>query len=236
MQTTRTPANRHARPPAGPAGRALIAITAAALIALGVAGCDDEDEVLAVLPITADITIPGDLSVDPLVYFERVAAAGDTVTMRAMLRTTTPYAIDSINLEINFDSGLAQVISQFDGAATPFGNCNGPAACDPTCVNNCDTSGGGGCNVSGRLIIGISRDNAAACTSYSANTGPAGVPILTLGFRAATLGSSPIELVDLPGVTGDCEILHWEPAGADPPITQHPIPCDDGGATLTATR
>jgi hypothetical protein len=243
-----------------PAGRTLIAIAAAALVGLGVAACgNDEEEPLAVLPITAHLAFcsnPNDLNTcqptspvtaDPVIFIEPVVESGndalDTVVpFRVMLRTSTTYTFDSINLQISFNPALAQVVAnlgsaQLFPALMPGTTCNGPAACDPRCTDNCDESGNGECNRTGQLLIGISRkSDQEGCSSFSTGTLAGPTEILTLGLSAASVDASAVDLVDLPSLTGDCEILHWEPPMADPPITQLPIPCDDGGATLVPTR
>jgi hypothetical protein len=125
------------------------------------------------------------------------------------------------NLEINFTPGVVQV-GQIDASATPLGGC-GSGLCPPICADNIAPSNATPANTTGNLVLGVESQQCGTTANVTTT-----VRLLTISFIGASVGTSPITLVDGPG-TGDCEILD---SNGDP----LPITCDSGGATVTVTR
>jgi len=201
----------------------------AALTLLPLAACSDDDNESKILPIRADFAVTP-VSTDPVVYLQKnpsdTSSADDVVLIDVMLRDMGAQPFDAFTLEVRFDPGVVQ-IGQVDNTATPLGDCRGSNPCDPLCLDNVEPTDPltPKANTTGDLFIGVA--SRPLCPGHPGGS----VRLLTLGFIAASVGTSPIELVDVAG-SGDCEILSGQ--GGIPAAL--PIPCDDGNAMVVASR
>jgi hypothetical protein len=221
-------------PPRGHASRTAILIatfTVGASLLVACGGRNENENKIA--PIRASLDIAPVLD-DPAVFFREHAdqdPGDDLVFIDVVLRTTSPTVFDAFTLEIHFDPALVQVAGGSSGVFldTPFGVCNEvvssctvPSAQDPLCVFSGDES-----ITTGELLLGVTANIGYGCPAATAS---GEVKLLTLGFAAASTGTSSIDLIynSDPMTPGDCEILNG--------LGDLGIPCFDGNATLSATR
>lgn len=117
-------------------------------------------------------------------------------------------------------------IAGSSGVSCPTVSSASPTACvldpqqTPICVSNVGQANAG----LGDFVAGIAANTGACCPGTTAPVGE--TTIATVGLIAATVGTSRIQFVS--GGSGGCGILsNGVPLG---------IPCNDGNATLVATR
>lgn len=211
----------------GTAMRALL-VAIVCVAPLACSGDDDSGPVLG--PVVVDITIDTSTT-DPAVYFEKVDATGDMLTVDVKMRTAAPVNYDAFTLEILFDPTHVQINQTF-AIDTSLGTCGtlvngcasgGPNPCDPLCCTNAVDA-----NTSGDLLIGVTAPPGCTATSASEQT------LTRLVFLGATAGTSFLRIVDTAN-TGDCEILEFDPVLPNTLIDLG-IPCLDGMAQITSTR
>lgn len=199
-------------------------------------GCGSKSSRTGVVSlISAKITQKnGPVTADPAVYFANPTnpdpATPDFATVDVMFRDSALPTFDAFTLQVEFDPGVVQVGEV--GQMTIFGDCQGSGpSCNPICENNAfgDTSISFGANNSGTLLVGVSKpfppSPTPPCPSATATS--AGVKLLTLGFIGATVGQSTLKLIPAPP-SGGCAIIQG--------LASLGVPCDDGGAVLTANR
>jgi hypothetical protein len=212
---------RSRRSTGGRAAQAAAALLAGALVLLAACGGGASTTENVIRPIHADITIQDTSSTSPAVYFEKLSSSGDLVTVNLMLRpAATDLTFNRFSFTLTFDNTIFQV-GGADASMTPLGACTGDttAACAVTCLTDARTA-----NMKGELHIGVDPLG-SPCPEYTTTGAP--VRLFTLGFTAASLGSSALRFGS--GFTSDCQIL-------DDSLTDLMIPCLDGSALLTATR
>ncbi|HEU4402903.1 MAG TPA: hypothetical protein VFT43_12440 [Candidatus Polarisedimenticolia bacterium] len=203
---------------------------AAVGVAFALLACGGKNDSNAnrIKPIVATLAIQPP-STSPVVYFKpspNDTAGDDLVLIDVMLQPSAPINMDAFTLEVTFDPGLVQ-LAALDAGSNPLGTCDiltpegatclGSGACSsPLCCLN-----GEDVNRKGDLIFGVATTSGlCAATSVSSE-----VKLATLGFTAASTGTSLIHLI--PG-QGGCAILDA--------TMDLGIPCDDGGATVTGSR
>lgn len=188
----------------------------------GCGGNDNANEV-QIMPIVAMPSFPAVLD-DPVVFFQLspddTDPGDDLVMVDVMLRMATPQEFDGFTLEILFNPGILQP-QRIDASATPFGDCDAGGPCTVLNSNLTDAS------LTGDLTIGVGIIPTGG--GVPVTPAPGDTRLLTVSFVAASTGTSTLQLVDAAG-RGDCEILR-SLAEVSPPI-----PCNDGGASISASR
>lgn len=222
------------------------AVAAVALLPL--AACNKSEKESKILPIRAAVSVDP-VVMDPALYFVRspldTRSDDDIAVLDIMLRMSAPQEFDYFGFRVRFDPGIVQLAAytqspEADGRTfNPFGACNSsatfcakypapapgnpippPPTTGPLCLPQSISSA----NQTGDQIIAVAAVDSSACDSY---TQGGTIRLLTLTFIAASVGTTPIELVsDEPH---DCEILR----DVD---TNLGVPCLDGNATITASR
>lgn len=198
--------------------------------ALAFWACRGDDDGNRILPVRADITIDP-VSDDPAVYFERVSASGDLVTVNVRLRTMTRLQFESFNLEIHLvDPATGEIQPGIMRSIAALYQDTLLCACDasdttcsssvePLCERNEDEV-----LITGKFLFGAAAKSGSPLFEVTGDE-----KLLTLGFLAATTTpGTRIKMISSPQPNGDCEILNG--------LIDVGVPCRDGNATLTATR